>query len=235
MTDEAHWGADDAGRRHLLITGTGRSGTTVMARLLGELGIDTGADRGRYHPEARAGFEFDIRKPGAPYAVKNPELAAQLPGLLRSGELQAREIDHVLILLRDLDQSAASRIDQTRRKGYLRSPGGIVGVTWPGRQQDELARRIYSLVATLAEHDIPFTVISFPRFARDSQYCYRHLQRLIDVPAEEFEDAWRAVVDPGLINTYDTRPLSLYANLKILYRDLRHRVIRKAALLGRDR
>ena len=58
----------------MLITGTGRSGTTFLVELLANLGLDTG-----YKPEelkdhkkkvGRAGLEKDIRADDSPYIVK---------------------------------------------------------------------------------------------------------------------------------------------------------------------
>ncbi len=63
-------------RHHLVITGTGRSGTTFLVELLTYLGLDTGFDpvsvRSGIDPVAHAGLERDIRSDDAPYVVKSP-------------------------------------------------------------------------------------------------------------------------------------------------------------------
>ena len=75
----------------LIITGTGRAGTTFLVRLLGELGLDTG-----YHPpdwqknfyaHSQAGLERDLTDPRGPYVVKNPALCTELPALIVPGDI----------------------------------------------------------------------------------------------------------------------------------------------------
>ena len=64
----------------VIITGTGRAGTTFLVRLLTELGLDTGYTRRNwsrdYFTHCDAGLEHDLAGPDAPYIVKNP---ANLP------------------------------------------------------------------------------------------------------------------------------------------------------------
>ncbi len=63
-------------RKHILITGTGRAGTTFMVELLTHLGLDTGfnADTvtGLKDEMGRAGLEKDIRNNDCPFIVKSP-------------------------------------------------------------------------------------------------------------------------------------------------------------------
>jgi len=63
-------------RSHIVITGTGRAGTTFLVQLLTHLGLDTGFDVDTIDlsPIARASLETDIRDPNAPYIVKSPFL-----------------------------------------------------------------------------------------------------------------------------------------------------------------
>jgi hypothetical protein len=53
-------------RRHVIIAGTGRAGTSFLMELLHELGIDIGRDRLIYHAEARAGLEYDVGRDDGP-------------------------------------------------------------------------------------------------------------------------------------------------------------------------
>lgn len=61
-------------RHHVVITGTGRAGTTFLVDLLFHLGLDTGyqADsiENYKHPNARAGLEVDIRELPCPTLLK---------------------------------------------------------------------------------------------------------------------------------------------------------------------
>ena len=63
-------------RKHIVITGTGRAGTSFLVELLTNLGLDTGyrseeLNKFKYSL-GRAGFENDIRKENNPYIVKDP-------------------------------------------------------------------------------------------------------------------------------------------------------------------
>jgi len=63
-------------RRHVVISGTGRAGTTFLVALLTNLGFDTGfpeKEIERLKSEtARAGLEHYIREEGSPYIIKSP-------------------------------------------------------------------------------------------------------------------------------------------------------------------
>ena len=61
-------------RRHVMISGTGRAGTSFLVQLLTNLGLDTGVtpEKMKLDENARAGLEYDIRKADAPYIVKSP-------------------------------------------------------------------------------------------------------------------------------------------------------------------
>src|SRR5436309_11606939 len=99
-------------KHHLIISGTGRTGTTFLVQLLTELGLDTGfADsRSEIFSNCNAGMELDIRRPDAPYIIKTPRLCNYLDEVLQSGQVI---IDHAIIPMRDLYSAAQSRRDVT--------------------------------------------------------------------------------------------------------------------------
>src|SRR5437660_11896971 len=73
-------------RSHVVISGTGRAGTTFLVQLLTHLGLNTGfdIDKMEVHPIARAGLEMNIRDENAPYIVKTPSLCDSLEDVLAS-------------------------------------------------------------------------------------------------------------------------------------------------------
>lgn len=158
----------DARQHHVIISGTGRSGTTFLVQLLTELGLDTGfpdpnaqirEDRGH------AGMEWTLRNnPTAPYIVKNPNLCEHLPGILKNEDVA---IDHAIIPIRDLYSAAESRRTVARkgRPGFL-MPRRFLGIRkWrirrPEEQESVLAQNFFRLVHTIAEHNIPMTLLFF--------------------------------------------------------------------------
>ena len=94
-------------RHHIIISGTGRAGTTFLVQLLTELGLDTGFPKGqKIDQNSSAGLELDLRSARAPYIIKSPWLCDYLDEVLQGGELI---IDCALIPMRDLYSAAESR------------------------------------------------------------------------------------------------------------------------------
>ena len=98
----------DAVRHHVIISGTGRAGTSFLMQLLTRLGLPTGfeGDDTLPHPEARAGLEFDIRNPGAPYIAKSHFFCDFAPEVIDRDDIV---IDYVFIPMRNLEAAAQSR------------------------------------------------------------------------------------------------------------------------------
>ena len=185
---------------HLLITGPGRSGTTLLVKLLGRLGFDIGEPSLEYFEHARAGLETDILDPLAGYVVKDPDLTWRLGPLLNSGRVRREEIDWVIVPLRDLEAAAASRIAITTDTREVHAPGGLIGTARPGKQPQRLAEMTYGLFEVAARYELPLILLAYPLFARDVAYAYRRLfPVLADYSEEEFIAAWNATIDPTLV------------------------------------
>lgn len=115
-------------RSHVVITGTGRAGTTFLVQLLTCLGLDTGFDINTIEGDsiARAGLEMDLRDPNAPYIVKSPFLCDLAEEVLASSV----RIEHAIIPVRQFDAAAASRAHVQKlttgsADGKDRVPGGL--------------------------------------------------------------------------------------------------------------
>jgi len=85
-------------RKHILITGTGRAGTSFLIELCTNLGLETGFNakdlNNKNKSLGRAGLEKDIRDDECPYIVKNPWFCDY------ADEVFAREdilIEHIFI------------------------------------------------------------------------------------------------------------------------------------------
>ena len=193
--------AGDPAAGKIIISGTGRAGTTFLVRLLTELGLDTGYSRESwvvdYDPRCAAGLEHDITDPDAPWIVKNPALCDTLPPLLDRG---AVAVAHAIIPVRALEDAARSRI---RLGGRGAVPGGLVGTASAVEQPAILAERFHRIVRALTEHEIPCTFLDFPRLARDPAYVRRRLGWLVGhIPAETFAVAFARVARPELIHDF---------------------------------
>jgi hypothetical protein len=183
----------------VVITGTGRTGTTLLVQILTDLGLDTGfGPDHRVDDRVHAGLEFKIESPNAPRIVKDPNLSRRLGGLLDAG---AVEVEHVVVPIRDLDIAAASRIRNTKYGSNLHTFGGLFGTARATRQREALALVFYELFWTITRHELPHTLLEFPRFADDWEYTYRQLSFLDpSIPPERWKEAIAARADPTLIH-----------------------------------
>jgi|HubBroStandDraft_2_1064218.scaffolds.fasta_scaffold194683_1 hypothetical protein len=186
----------------VIITGTGRAGTTFLVRLFTELGLDTGYTRRNwtrdYFTHCDAGLEHDLAGAGTPYIVKNPALCETLKSILAEGRVL---VDHAIIPIRDLEAAALSRI---RVGGANESvPGGLLKNASPDLQKAVMAEMFHELVHTLVVHDIPHTFLLFPRFACDPDYAYARLRPMLShIPIETFREAFTQVSNPALIHDF---------------------------------
>lgn len=187
--------------RHLLITGPGRSGTTFLMQLLTRCGLDTGYTA--YHEPVnqalRAGCEWHIEASGeaaikaaidaAPYVLKGPDWCLWLKHFVRAGLL---EVEHVFLPVRDLDDAAASRL--------------AVGLQWyamdvPEPQRTEQQAAILALalgraVEACVIHDIPYTLLHYPRLVQDVRYCYERLSEGIALDRAQFYRVFHELAQP---------------------------------------
>ena len=185
----------------IVITGTGRAGTTLLVRVLDELGLDTGMHEGKLTPygaAVRAGLESRVDDPDAPTVVKDLTLGCRLRPILAAGDV---EIGHVLIPTRQLEVAAASRV---RAAGYGRLPfgrGALIG-TLRATQQKKVLRTIRSeIIDALDAADIPYTELEFPRFALDPAYTHEQLGAVVpDASLADVREALRRCVDPTMIH-----------------------------------
>jgi hypothetical protein len=185
----------------IVITGTGRAGTTVLVRILDALGLDTGMESGKlqpYMPGVRAGLECRVDDPDAPTVVKDMTLGFRMRQILEAGEV---EVAHVLLPTRRLDIAVASRV---RAADYGRLPfrrGALTGTLHATEQQQVLIRMQDEIVDALTEFDVPYTVLEFPRFATDA--AYTHDKLAVVAPGTSVDDVQSALdrcVRPEMIH-----------------------------------
>jgi hypothetical protein len=192
-------------KHHLIISGTGRAGTTFLVQLLTELGLDTGfphANAG-IHSSSNAGMEWNIKHHNAPYVVKNPALCKDLEEVLAAGDAV---VDCAIIPIRDLYASAESRRTVQRKLNERDTPGGLILTKNPREQEAVLATQLHSLVHTLAKHDVPMIWLYFPRLVQDPDYLFGKIKSLTPGQnSETFLQAFRAVSRPELVHDFEQK------------------------------
>lgn len=169
----------------IIITGTGRAGTTFLVRLLTELGLDTGYEKEKLEnlldKNSNAGLEDGyckiIKNETAPYVVKSPEFCTNLKIMNKKFH-----IDAVLVPFRDLEDASQSRIN------IGASPGGLWLTDKPEKQKEVLGAQITQLFNDLKRYKMPYIILDFPFFLRNSKYTYDKLQPFITgVSFQDFE------------------------------------------------
>jgi len=185
-------------RHHCIITGTGRAGTTLLVKILTRLGLDTGwtVDTMTVDDIARAGLEWDIRLPGAPYIVKSPWICLCAEEIVDNPEIV---IDWAIIPIRNLAGAAESRRAVYRQRGG-RGPGDIWTAQRPEDMESELTKHFYNLIYHLSRKSIPLTFLHYPRFATDVDYLYAGLSSALAMPPlDRVREACLAEVDRALL------------------------------------
>ena len=119
-------------------------------------------------------------------------------------------IDHAIIPMRDLYSAAESRRDVTRRAEAALAQKEIHGGLWHTRVQEQqeivLANQFYKILYTISKRDIPMTLLSFPRFVRDSEYLYRKLEfRLNGIEYQKFLQVFKQIARPELVHDFFQR------------------------------
>lgn len=194
-------------RHHVIISGTGRAGTTFLVQLLTQLGLDTGFSdpQSHIHPNCNAGMEWDVRRSDAPYLVKSPWLCDLLEDALRGSDIV---IDHALIPIRDLYAAAQSRREVTKNTDPDRfAPGKVPGGLWhtdePLAQEAVLLHQLYKLLYTLSKHEIPATLLHFPRLVHEPEYLYRSIGFVLNqIDYGTFLEAFHTVCRPELVHDF---------------------------------
>jgi hypothetical protein len=198
-------------RRHVIITGTGRAGTTFLVQLLTHLGLDTGyaVDDVSSHLDqhSRAGLEHDIRTPNAPYVIKSPWFCDHAQEVINDESIK---IDHIFIPFRDVSHAAESRIRVTQESAnndMIKSdvPGGLWHTHDPKEQCSILYQQLNKLLLAVSATHLRVTFLNFPLLTEDAEYCYRKLFPIISsVGFGEFKTAFNKVRKPEWVHSFDS-------------------------------
>ena len=168
-------------RRHAVIAGTGRAGTSFLVRFLESCGLDTGATEMPmpFDPRARAGLERNLLDGSAPYIVKDPWLFAYCDQI----DPAQIEVEALLVPVRDLAATATSRILQERitmadsfwadlpaSDVHGMVAGGAVYSLDPLDEARILAVGFHRLILWATARQIPLFLLEFPRIVKDGDY-----------------------------------------------------------------
>jgi len=184
--------------KHIIITGTGRSGTTFLVQLLTELKFDTGfKDKNHgYNDKAKAGMEYVLKNEKTPYIVKNPRFCDTLEKDIKNGF----KIEHVIIPIRDLKAAVNSRVKkQGNEKGHV--SGGLFDTDNPKLQEQILTFKFYNLMFYIVKYDLKHTFIMFPKLLKEPEYLYNKMLFLLkDISYNDYLKTFNYVLNKDLIS-----------------------------------
>lgn len=156
----------------IIITGTGKAGTTFLIHLLTLLGFDTGLS---------VNNKLD-NKSGLEKGVNSQELVLKNPGFMLCIPEINKKIRKVIIPVRDYTEAAKSR--ETARTG-----GGF----WCAKTVDEQITFYKNIIADYVRHmvdyDIDTTFLDFERMVTSPEYLYEKLNDILlekDISFERF-------------------------------------------------
>ena len=201
-------------RNHVLITGTGRAGTTFLVHLLTKVGINTGFDPENIESfidqTSFGGLELGgIQESDAPYVIKSPELSLSLDKILQDEEIT---IDAVIVPFRPIKQVVASRLDVQAKSGNFfpnSVPGGITTGGGGTDQEHELYLRIERMLFSLSHTHIPVIFLAFPLLMHDKEYLHRKLVSVFpSIQYEIFSEAFDSIYVPQRVHEFNSETVS---------------------------
>jgi len=207
-------------KKQIVITGTGRTGTTFLVELLTHLGLDTGfetEDINHFKSDlSNAGLEYRIGSENCPYIAKDPWFCDYAEEVIQRKDII---LEHVYIPVRDLNSAAESRRYVTK-KGYselsyiekfkhLFNPKDFPGGLWHtkstgnGKQEEVLLNQLYKVIYQLSGGSTDVTLMQYPKITRDPKYLYKKLESILkDIQFDMFQATFHEVVQPDIVHKF---------------------------------
>ncbi len=180
----------------IVITGPGRSGTTLLMQMFSYLGLDTGFGVGEgiseetragneiYAPQTVEDHEFKKALKTAHNIIKSPALSLLLKDILSKKLIT---IKLVIMPIRDMDACTLSRMSRPE-------------LLWRGGSFEERRDFLYGVIGHVCEacamFDIPLVMLFYPRFAIDAKYFYNKLGKRLGLSIKDIRRAQKAIVKP---------------------------------------
>ena len=158
----------------ILITGTGRSGTTFLIKLFSFLDFDTGFNRDTYNSfinsNCNSGMERNYKDNY--YILKSPFFMTDIENIIKDTSIT---IKNIIIPIRDLKMSAKSRVKHGE---------GAHGGLW--NANDELSQInfykdiLINYIFIATKYDINTIFIDFDKMINDKTYLFNKLKFILD-------------------------------------------------------
>lgn len=157
----------------ILITGTGRCGTTFLIKLFSFLEYDTGFNKNTYlkaiSTNCNSGMEYSYT--AKHYILKNPSFLINIEGIIKDKTVN---IKHVIIPIRDFNESAKSRAS------FGKQNGGLWNATNEETQKAFYMKIISNYIFMMTKYDINTIFINFDKMVNDKEYLFNKLKIILD-------------------------------------------------------
>ena len=174
--------------KHIVITGTGRCGTTFLVRLFTLLNLDTGYNRETMKTGicSNCNSGLESRNLNCKSKItKDPTLIDEIP---RFPNEKLQRIEHVIIPIRNYDEAAKSRANHGNRAGGLCRNA-------KNAEQQKIAdmKSIANYIQAMTMHDIQTTFLDFAKMTTDVEYLFNKLPSYImkNITPERFLEAYQ--------------------------------------------
>ena len=189
-------------KESILITGTGRCGTTFLVALFTLLGMDTGFTREtlkeNIHDKVKGGLE---EQPGKYTIAKNPAFIFMIESYI----LHYKQVPKMVIIpVRNFNESVESRYKNTEELGLLDEPKPVeigaskgAGGLWNADTKEEQIlfynKCMAYYIQAMTRCGIPTKFIDFHYMTTNSRYLFECLKDVIDpdVTYERFDECYR--------------------------------------------
>ena len=164
----------------ILITGTGRCGTTFLIKLFSFLDFDTGYNRENYNSSiyvnCNSGMErnYDDNY----YILKNPTFMSNIENIIKDTSIR---IKNIIIPIRDLKMSAISRVK------YGKETGGLWNAEDELSQIDFYKNILINYIFISTKYNINTIFIDFDNMINDKAYLFNKLKFILDEKNIDFE------------------------------------------------
>lgn len=177
--------------KHIIITGTGRAGTTFLIELINEMGEDCGPikkEKNDFEKEKRAGKEWRLYNledfDRSPRVLKSPSYVHWL-------KKAHDKIEHLIVPVRDLGVVVKSRVGEHL---FLEGPRDSKS------QEKEAAYMLGLVVEAMVIKDIPTTFAKFPKMVESYDYLWNKLSPIFPSwELEDFKKAFKMLAEPEMI------------------------------------
>ena len=157
----------------VLITGTGRCGTTFLIKLFSFLDFNTGYNRDNYNlsisSNCNSGMERNYKDNY--YILKNPLFISNIEHIIKDKSIT---IKNVIIPIRDLTMTAKSRVKHGKKNG------GLWNATDELSQINFYKNILTNYIFISTKYDINTIFIDFDKMINDKTYLFNKLKIILD-------------------------------------------------------